>query len=159
MISLLVSSLAAADSTFVTRTEFADLTSRFDALVAENAELRQRISSLEQNAPEPRTAAPIVQTVLPSGRQLTSSSPSCCRWTQTGTCPSSQSELREYKCTSLHEYLEDKVVTHEFDDVESCLGTDEAAWRWRFDPISSASVILGTTGSDVATVPLSLIHI
>ena len=40
-----------------------------------------------------------------------SSTPSCCRWMQGGTCPSSRTESRFRECTSLHEYLEAKTTT------------------------------------------------
>ena len=75
---------------------------------------------------------------------------------QGNPCPSSQSNEREYRCTGLHEYLEDKTTTHVFEDVDSCLGTDETAWGWRFDSTDAASVVLSSGGSTAATVPTPL---
>jgi len=94
-----------------------------------------------------------------SGRQLTGSSaasPTCCRWTQGVTCPTSQSKKRDYRCTSVHEYLEHKTTTHIFEDIDSCLGSDDSTWGWRYDNTNAASVVLESSGAAVATVPTPL---
>jgi len=97
-----------------------------------------------------------VEKPLPGGRSLSqSSSGTCCRWVQDAPC-SGQSDDRLDKCTSLHEYLEHKTTTHEFADVDSCLGADNSMWKWRYDSTGSASVVLSNGGTVAATVPTPL---
>jgi len=52
----------------------------------------------------------------------------------------------------LLEYLEDKTTTHEFADVDACLGADVSAWAWQYDPVDSM-VTLKSGGSVAARVP------
>eukprot|EP00966_Prymnesium_polylepis_P162309 3751300-Prymnesium_polylepis.1 len=144
-------------------------TARFEELTAEVRVLRAKGAAAETGAADVGTATMPRQAVgaadaahesVPAmrGRQL--SDATCCRWMQGSTCPASQSDYRLDKCTSLYEYLEHKTSTHEFEDVESCLGTDDSTWQWRYDSISAAAVTLSGGGAEVATVrtPLKVSH-
>lgn len=96
------------------------LETRMGALEQENSELRRRLQT--QTSHSQGTYA-IEASVSPfgrswdEGRRLSSGSDhTCCRWTPADTCGSIEaSRLR--KCTSLHEYLEDKTTTHEVCDT------------------------------------------
>lgn len=107
------------------------------------------------------------QGMQQAGRRLDSADsynsttvPTCCRWTQGTACPSSQADSRTHTCTALHEYLEHKTTTHEFVDVDSCLGNNEAGWSWQFAPTAATgSVSLSGGGSTYnPPTPLKVIH-
>ena len=156
----------------VSRAEFDRVLSRLDALEHENARLRLAVGLKDPNvdAPEVLPQHPILSVVEPNpgrretlrltpGRRL-SSSPTCCRWTQGNECPAEQSDARHKKCTNLHEYLEHKTTTHVFEDVDSCLGTDDTAWGFRYHTADrNASVILsGSSGEVSMPTPLKVTH-
>ena len=129
------------------------------------AELEARLMQLErehrrpawqpgdQRMPQQATTSPLGEMLYGDGRRL-SQTPSCCRWTANDACSTVAKQ-----CTSLYEYLEHKTSVHEFADVESCLGTDDTAWSWAFDPIA-AEVALSQAGSEVARVktPIKVTH-
>jgi len=57
-------------------------------------------------------------------------------------------------CTSLYEYLEHKTTVHQFEDVNSCLGSDESKWAWKFQSTSTTpGVELQSDGATITTVP------
>ena len=142
---------------------------RFEALSAEVRELRAKqdadgakesdgdgtiTASLQADGAAVRSSAAVPGV---KGRRLSSSAPTCCRWAEGVTCPASQSSARFFTCTSLHEYLEHKTTTHVFEDVDACLGSDDAAWSWRYDTEgTNAGVVLSSGGSPVVTVPTPL---
>ena len=102
-----------------------ELTSRVEALAAENTALRDdvltlqgRLDAVEQLQPTRRdrtVRATVDAEPSRSDRRLTSSGPTCCRWTHDAACGSNIAEQRHYKCTGLFEYLESKTTTHEFE--------------------------------------------
>lgn len=168
----LASALAAAASeTFEARLAKLERLQRedMDGLREELRSLQQRLHALEKGSAatgeQPANSAATGEQPTPSsqravvtpvpGRALSSSSPTCCRWTHDDAC-SSTGNANEYQCTSLHEFLEDKTTTHEFEDLESCLGTDQAQWSYAYNPTTSASVALTQGGSVVAEVPTPL---
>eukprot|EP00966_Prymnesium_polylepis_P261726 6046104-Prymnesium_polylepis.1 len=90
------------------------------------------------------------------GRQLSggpSTAPTCCRWTWDDACGSSGNANTE-ACTDVHEYLEHKTTTHEFNDLDTCLGADHTKWKFRYD--SSNAQIALSNDSPVTTVKTSL---
>jgi len=123
--------------------------------------MESRIASLEADnrrlraAPRAANADPAAESwavgPLGNGRRLEQQS--CCRWTNSGACPSADVT---YKCTSLHEYLETKTTTHVFEDVSACPGSDPSALFHG----ESANVALSSGGSEVIRVPtpLKVIH-
>jgi len=123
--------------------------------------MESRIASLEADnrrlraAPRAANADPAAESwavgPLGNGRRLEQQS--CCRWTNSGACPSADVT---YKCTSLHEYLETKTTTHVFEDVSACPGSDPSALFQG----ESANVALSSGGSEVIRVPtpLKVIH-
>ena len=97
----------------------AALNKRVAFLEGEVQRLRPSSEQAEATAPKVRTGkAAVGSTGEPEavGRRL--SEPICCRWTPSGECGSDMTE----GCTMLHEYLETKTTTHEFDNVVTCLG-------------------------------------
>ena len=72
---------------------------------------------------------------------------SCCRWTPTGACGTSTTR----DCTGLHEFLEGKTATHDFESL-SCIGSNYAA---SFDG-ALGNVSLTSSGAAVAAVPTPL---
>ena len=91
------------------------------------------------------------------GRRL-SPAPTCCRWTADGTCGTVPAERFEV-CTHMHEYLETKTTTHEFDDLDACLGPDASKWSAKFDGASS-NMTLSYDAAVMATLktPLKVTH-
>ena len=67
---------------------------------------------------------------------------SCCRWTPTGACGSNKTQ----RCTGLHEFLEEKTATHDFESL-SCIGGNYAA---SFDG-AIGNVTLTSAGAAAAT--------
>jgi len=90
------------------------------------------------------------------GRRL--SAPTCCRWTADDTCGSVAADRFE-QCTFLHEHLEAKTTTHEFDDLDTCLGSDESKWSVKYDGASTNQVTLSNDAA-VANLktPLKVTH-
>jgi len=90
------------------------------------------------------------------GRRL--SAPTCCRWTADDTCGSVAADRFE-QCTFLHEHLEAKTTTHEFDDLDTCLGSDESKWSVKYDGASTNQVTLSNDAT-VASLktPLKVTH-
>ena len=72
---------------------------------------------------------------------------SCCRWTPTGACGTNTTR----DCTGLHEFLEGKTATHDFESL-SCIGSNYAA---SFDG-AVGNVSLTSSGAAVAAVPTPL---
>ena len=84
--------------------------------------------------------------------------PTCCRLTADDTCGSVAAD-RQYKCTYLHEYLEHKTTTVEFEDLDACLGSDESKWAWQYNGAAANQVTLSNDAT-VATLktPLKVMH-
>ena len=151
---------------FKLESTFEQLHARIRTLEGENEQLKARVSTLEgdnevrRRADRTAGAAAESYALNVGGRQLSSmSSPTCCRWTQDGTCPASQTKTRHQKCTFLHEYLEGKTTTHEFEDVESCLGTDESQWSWEYKALDASVSLSGGGGVAVSSpTPLRVTH-
>ena len=59
----------------------------------------------------------------------------------------------------MHEYLEGKTTTHEFADLDTCLGPDASRWSAKFDGASS-NVTLSYDAAVMATLktPLKVTH-
>ena len=138
------------------------LQSRVSALEEENASLWRHVQGGEGGA-EASASVVLPTGEARRGRQLTgepeSSEPTCCRWTQDDAC-SSAGSASEFQCTSLHEYLEHKTTTHEFSDLDVCLGSDHTKWRWKYQA-SNAQVALSNNDSAVTTTvktPLKVTH-
>ena len=132
-------------------------------LSREQAEATEQAESTEQaeyTAPKVWTSMAAVGSMgepeAPVGRRL--SSPTCCRWTPDDTCGSVPAD-RFDRCTTLHEYLEGKTTTHEFDDLDTCLGSDESKWTARYDGASTNQVTLSndTVVANLKT-PLKVTH-
>ena len=51
----------------------------------------------------------------------------------THACPTLAPQSETETCTMLHEYIEGKTATHEFEDANACLGA-EATRTWKFHP-------------------------
>ena len=78
----------------------------------------------------------------------------CCRWTTSGACSPADG-----KCTKLHEYLERKTTTHEFDDVYRCLGNNMEDWEMQFDgQTSNVTLFDGPTAVAAVPTPLKVVH-
>ena len=132
-------------------------------LSREQAEATEHAESTEQaeyTAPKVWTSMAAVGSMgepeAPVGRRL--SSPTCCRWTPDDTCGSVPADRFE-QCTHLHEYLEGKTTTHEFDDLDTCLGSDESKWSVKYDGASTNQVTLSNDAT-VASLktPLKVTH-
>ena len=128
------------------------LESRLSSAAEENRRLGALLEEEEEKEPVVSGgAAPMQQTSVSAlgetSRQLSESS-SCCRWTPDESCSSYTRE-----CTGLHEFLERKTTTVEFEDVESnqCLGSEQSNWYWDFD----GSVVNSTAGGSQGAVSLS----
>ena len=99
--------------------------------------LRPSSEQAEATAPKVRTGKAAVGPMGEPeavGRRL--NAPTCCRWTADGTCGTVPAERFEV-CTHMHEYLETKTTTHEFADLDTCLGPDASKWSATFDGASS----------------------
>ena len=94
------------------------------------------------------SAGPSSSPASPSAPQ-----PTCCRWTANPTC----SPIGE-ECTELHEYLEHKTTTHQFEDVDACLGSNPAAWAWQFDGSTSNTTLSGGSAAVTVPTPLKVTH-
>ena len=83
--------------------------------------------------------------VWDGGRRL-SDAAVCCRWDAAGTCPASDVTRT---CTSVHEYLEDKTVTHVFENINdaSCLGTDQSSWAVAYSGVSGNVTLSGSAST------------
>ena len=95
----------------------AALHKRVAFLEGEVQRLRPSSDQAEATAPKVRTGKAAVGSMGEPeavGRRL--SAATCCRWTPSDACGSTEG------CTMLHEYLETKTTTHEFDNVVTCLG-------------------------------------
>ena len=59
----------------------------------------------------------------------------------------------------MHEYLETKTTTHEFADLDTCLGPDASKWSAKFDG-AIANVTLSYDATAMATLktPLKVTH-
>ena len=68
---------------------------------------------------------------------------SCCRWTSGGACDPAETD----ECTEMFEYLEHKTTTHVFEDIDGCLGSDQAQWSWLFDGTTANTTVKGSNGS------------
>ena len=153
------------------------LQERVAALEAENSELRRR-KAVAVDALGGSSGSGAVG----SRRRLSVASP--CRWTPGAGCPGDVRARPTHAparrrptltsmslprcpqavtcrgCTEVHEYLEDKLSTHEFAALETCLGTDYANMRASFDgeggnvTLSNSS---GSVGSPFPT-PLKVTH-
>ena len=85
--------------------------------------------------------------------------PTCCRWTADDTCGAVVPAERFEVCTHMHEYLEGKTTTHEFADLDTCLGPDASKWSAKFDGANS-NVTLSYDAVAKATLktPLKVTH-
>lgn len=93
----------------------------------------------------------------PMGRRLSGGTPTCCRWTADGTCGAVAAD-RLKQCTRLHEYLEQKTTTVQFADLDTCMGSPETAWAWKFDGAAANQVTLsnGDTVKAARKTPLKV---
>ena len=123
-----------------------------EARVAAALKARDELVAMREAREAAKSAkqAPAIDST--SGRRL-SGTPTCCRSTSNDACSTTSQS-----CTQLHEYLERKTATHTFEDIDTCLGTDQTSWRAKHDPVS-ATVTL-SNGADVASVatPLKVTH-
>jgi len=155
----------------VTRAELkvilSSIQSQLDDLKEANAGMRQRLEADEAGAAKTPPAssggvAGVAATeIMPSGvasHGRRASSPTCCRWTADDAC-SAAGNANLHQCTKLHEYLEHKTTTHEFLDLDSCLGSDHSKWTWSYRP-DQGDVQLSTNDSPVSSVktPLKVTH-
>ena len=116
----------------------AALHKRVAFLEGEVQRLRASSEQAEATAPKARTGKAAVGPMGEPeavGRRL-SAAPTCCRWTADGTCGTVPADRFEV-CTHMHEYLESKTTTHEFADLDTCLGPDASKWSATFDGASS----------------------
>ena len=130
------------------------------SLRAENAALRKIVDSRRLSFSSGEGGRTHITL---EGRQLSSSSgagnATCCRWTHDMACGTVEhARLRE--CTGLHEYLENKVTSVEFEDLDECLGSDAEGWGVSFEPTASGGghVTLKQNGAVVAT-PLTPLRV
>ena len=95
----------------------------------------------------------------PPSPPLASPPPTCCRWTADDTCGAVVPAERFEVCTHMHEYLETKTTTHEFADLDTCLGPDASKWSAKFDG-AIANVTLSYDAAVMATLktPLKVTH-
>jgi len=95
----------------------------------------------------------------PPSSPLASPPPTCCRWTADDTCGAVVPAERFEVCTHMHEYLEGKTTTHEFADLDTCLGPDASKWSAKFDGASS-NMTLSYDAAVMATLktPLKVTH-
>ena len=95
----------------------------------------------------------------PPSPPLASPPPTCCRWTADDTCGTVVPPERFEVCTHMHEYLEGKTTTHEFADLDTCLGPDASKWSAKFDGASS-DVTLSYDAAVMTTLktPLKVTH-
>ena len=138
----------------------AALHERVAFLEGEVQRLRPSSEQAEATAPKARTGKAAVGPMGEPeavGRRL-SPAPTCCRWTADGTCGTVPAERFEV-CTHMHEYLETKTTTHEFDDLDACLGPDASKWSAKFDGASS-DVTLSYDAAVMTTLktPLKVTH-
>lgn len=141
----------------------AALKERVAFLEGEVQRLRPRKEEAEPTARTFRTrTVPVGPMGEPEavGRRL--SAPTCCRWTADGTCGSVAADRLE-PCTLLHEYLESKTTTHEFSDVDTCLGADESRWSFKYDGASTNQLTLSNgantfSGAVTLKTPLKVTH-
>ena len=138
----------------------AALHKRVAFLEGEVQRLRPSSEQAEATAPKARTGKAAVGPMgepEAMGRRL-SPAPTCCRWTADGTCGTVPAERFEV-CTHMHEYLETKTTTHEFDDLDACLGPDASKWSAKFDGANS-NVTLSYDAVAKATLktPLKVTH-
>ena len=130
------------------------LQERMDALERENAQLK----SDGETKKLIRSVSPL-GGVWDGGRQLSDAAVQaavCCRWDAGGTCPASDVTRT---CTSVHEYLEDKTVTHVFENINdaSCLGTDQSNWTVAYSGVSGNVTLSGSASTSFKT-PLKVTH-
>ena len=133
-------------------------------LAARVAALEEGLAALQKENALLKARAPVQRSIsvaggddeAGAGRRLSSDPNGCCRWDAAGSCTGVAS-ARMYKCTSLHEYLEDKVVTHTFTDIDTCMGdTDTSTWAWAFSgPTGNVTLSNSGTGA-VSTFPTPL---
>ena len=138
----------------------AALNKRVAFLEGEVQRLRPSSEQAEATAPKARTGKAAVGPMGEPeavGRRL-SPAPTCCRWTADGTCGTVPAERFEV-CTHMHECLETKTTTHEFADLDTCLGPDASKWSAKFDGASS-DVTLSYDAAVMATLktPLKVTH-
>lgn len=138
----------------------AALHKRVAFLEGEVQRLRPSSEQAEATAPKARTGKAAVGPMGEPeavGRRL--SAPTCCRWTADGTCGTVIPAERFEVCTHMHEYLETKTTTHEFADLDSCLGPDASKWSAKFDG-AIANVTLSYDAAVTATLktPLKVTH-
>ena len=146
---------------------------RFEQSEQRGAALHKRVAFLEGEAQRLRPSREQAEATTPKvwtstaavgsmgepeavGRRL--SAPTCCRWTADDTCGSVAADRFE-QCTFLHEHLEAKTTTHEFDDLDTCLGSDESKWSVKYDGASTNQVTLSNDAT-VASLktPLKVTH-
>ena len=143
---------------------------RLAHLEAENAELRGRqhvtVAATVSAEGDMRAGQQGGQTpgAGGEGRRLQASpSPppgqrTCCRWTPADVCGTNIPAERFESCTALHEYLETKTTTHEFENLEGCLGGDESSWSATFDGAHSNITMSGDAGETSVLTPLKVTH-
>ena len=73
-------------------------------------------------------------------------------------CGTNIPAARLQSCTRLHEYLETKTTTHEFESLEGCLGGDESSWSAMFDGVHSNITLSGDAGETSVLTPLKVTH-
>jgi len=140
------------------------LSARVNAAEAEAKTLQERVDTLERENAQLKSdgeTKKLIRSVSPlggvwdGGRQL-SDAAVCCRWDAGGTCPASDVTRT---CTSVHEYLEDKTVTHVFENINdaSCLGTDQSNWTVVYSGVSGNVTLSGSASTSFKT-PLKVTH-
>jgi hypothetical protein len=141
---------------------FAGFEARLAQLERENGALKLQLAEMAGGRSRRSASVSPLGVTEAGGRQLGHASPSatCCRWTPDNTCGSIEAE-RYRKCTEVHEYLEEKTTTHEFENLEhaNCLGADSSKWKASFNGHMS-NVTLSKDGNAVSSfrTPLKVTH-
>jgi hypothetical protein len=142
---------------------FAGFEARLAQLERENGALKLQLAEMAGGRSRRSASVSPLGVTEAGGRQLGHASPSatCCRWTPDNTCGDSIEAERYRKCTLIHEYLEGKTTTHEFENLEhaNCLGADSSKWTTSFNGHTS-NVTLSNDGNAVSSfkTPLKVTH-
>lgn len=135
-------------------------------LAARVSQLESGMAKLEKENELLKTRSPVRRAVsaaggdvqeadVARGRRL-SDPDGCCRWDAAGSCTGVASD-RLYHCTRVHEFLEQRVATHTFTDIDTCMGdSDASTWSCAFSgPAGNVSLSNSGAGT-VATFPTPL---
>jgi len=139
---------------------FAQVQMQMQGLAQGLATLQAENGRLQAENDRLRSSALSYSTVSPSGylegRRLSANE--CCRWTPGNTCTGVAAGRFE-ACTMMHEYLESKTTTHEFEDLATCAGADESGWKVEFDGVAgNVTLTNGATVKSAFPTPLKVTH-